>query len=368
MPIDRDDIQASVSSGLITEEQAAGIIALAEEREGIRQSTTGVDEPFELFKGFNEVFIIAGLTLLYLGWNGLTLAFGTFRDFDFVSRAIWPGVISLATLFWLANYFTLKRRMVGPSNAIVVMTTISAFQLGVALFARFFLQEFELGDTFSFWTSVSAIFTPAFMIAILAMFWIIYRVPSTLFAIALSVYLLVFGITRSAGAELTAFSDLFTLTASGPFAYLTILLGLIGFGIAMWFDMKDPHRVTRHAKNAFWLHIVAAPAIVNTVALTLFLNGGAAATGLLVIFLIFITVLALVVDRRSFLMSGIIYVIALAASIDEGSTVSVMLVLGLGLVGIGSQWAWLRNKVMTVLPYFPGKNRLPPWAQSLVET
>jgi hypothetical protein len=31
---------------------------------------TGLDEPFELFKGFNEIFIVVGLTILYLGLPG----------------------------------------------------------------------------------------------------------------------------------------------------------------------------------------------------------------------------------------------------------------------------------------------------------
>ena len=367
MTVDRDDIQASVAAGTISEDQAAKIIALAEEREGVRQHLTGADEPVELFKGFNEIFIIAGLPLLYIGWNGLTFAFGTLGDFDFVSRAIWPGIISLAVLFWLARYFTLKRRMVGPSNALVVMTTLSAAQLGTVLFVRLVLDQFTFSDGFGFWQGIGGVFVPSFTIAVLAAFWYVYRIPSTLFAIALSVYALVFGITSSAGAELNGFRDLFLLTASGPFAILTIGLGIIGFAAAMYFDTKDPHRVTRHARNAFWLHIVAAPAIVNTVALTLFTQGGAINLILLVLFLIFITVLALTVDRRSFLMSGIFYVVALAFSIDEGSTFMTIFILGAALIGIGSQWAWLRSSVMNALPEFPYKERLPPWSKPASE-
>ena len=300
---------------------------------------------------------------LYIGWNGLTFAFGTLGDFNYVARAIWPGIVSVITLFWLARYFTLKRRMVGPSNALVVMTTLSATQLGTVLFARLVLDQFTLESSLDFWQGFGAVFVPAFVIAALAVFWIAYRIPSTLFAIALSVYMLVFGLTSATGASLDSFRDLFLLSATGPFAALTILLGLVGFAAAMYFDTKDPHRVTRHAKNAFWLHIVAAPAIVNTVALTLFSDGGFVALVLLVLFLIFITILALVVDRRSFLMSGIFYVVALAFSIDEGSTFLTIFILGLGLVGIGAKWARLRAGVMNALPPFPYKDRLPPWGQ-----
>jgi hypothetical protein len=52
---------------------------LAEERAGVRTHMTGLDEPFELFKGFNEIFIVVGLTILYLGFAGITgmTLFGT---------------------------------------------------------------------------------------------------------------------------------------------------------------------------------------------------------------------------------------------------------------------------------------------------
>jgi hypothetical protein len=71
----------------------------------------------------------------------------------------------------------------------------------------------------------------------------------------------------------------------------------------MIFDMSDPHRVTRRAASGFWLHVIAAPAIVNTVALTLFdaeryrrnfccrLHRAHGA-------------LCVMIDRRSFLVSG----------------------------------------------------------------
>ena len=73
-------------------------------------------------------------------------------------------------------------------------------------------------------------------------------------------------------------------------------------------DLRDPHRVTRHAACAFWLHLLAAPAIVNTAAFTLYASSGATATAGLIVFLLAMTAVALVIDRRSFLLSGIGYV------------------------------------------------------------
>ena len=47
----RDDIRAAVGSGMITEAQAASLIALADSRRGVREHMSGLDEPFELFRG-----------------------------------------------------------------------------------------------------------------------------------------------------------------------------------------------------------------------------------------------------------------------------------------------------------------------------
>ena len=70
------------------------------------------------------------------------------------------------------------------------------------------------------------------------------------------------------------FSEFFLLSAGGPFAWITLALGILVFIVAMIFDMSDPHRVTRRSANGFWLHIIAAPALVNTIALTLLSGGG----------------------------------------------------------------------------------------------
>ena len=59
----KSDIRAAVAAGLITEAQAAGLLALAQERVGMRQNMAAEDEPFEFFKGFSEIFVTVGLAL-----------------------------------------------------------------------------------------------------------------------------------------------------------------------------------------------------------------------------------------------------------------------------------------------------------------
>ena len=56
--MDRDDLRAAVGAGIVTEAQAASLASLADSRRGARTDLAVGDEPFELFKGFNEVFIV----------------------------------------------------------------------------------------------------------------------------------------------------------------------------------------------------------------------------------------------------------------------------------------------------------------------
>jgi len=68
-----------------------------------------------------------------------------------------------------------------------------------------------------------------------------------------------------------------------------------------------------------------------------------------------------VIDRRSFLVAGVGYVVALAITVVEGQAFFIILMLGAGLVLLGAQWEALRRRVMRALPGFPGKDRLPPY-------
>jgi hypothetical protein len=161
------------------------------------------------------------------------------------------------------------------------------------------------------------------------------------------------------------FRSFFDLTESPAFATATLLFGTAAFLVGMWFDTRDPHRLGRHAATAFWCHLLAAPALVNTVAVTL-LNGGG--MGFLAIALVLITLLALVIDRRSFLTAAIVYIAIVIGWVMGGdggtSWIFVLLVLGAFITAIGTWWVQLRAKVMDLLPNFPGKSRLPPYGST----
>lgn len=356
MAFEKDDIRAAVSAGLITEEQAASLLALAEERAGKRAVRSSIEEPFELFKGFNEIFIVIGLSILFAGWLGITGLSVLFESGDGRSvRGLIFALISLLGLAAAARYFTLKRRMVAPSIALTIMWLISSLQVGRTL-----------GDFAGLSEASAVVVLCAAAVLSLGAWYAVFRIPFTMALLALSV----FGVTGAffvlQGAEITSPADLFLLTNDGPFAILTIVLGLIGFGVAMWFDMSDPHRISRRSASGFWLHIIAAPAIINTIALTLFeIDTGIALLALLVV-LCFLALVAVVIDRRSFLVAGIGYVVALAFTVIEiDNAFWVIFALGILLLGLGAKWEQIRGTLLRALPSFPGKTNLPPYALTL---
>ena len=126
--ITADDLRAAVAAGTITEAQAANLLTTAQTRAGLRMVE---DEPFELFKGFAEIFVAVGLCILIAGMAGLAALIDGFGVSVFLYAAL---------AWWLARYFTLKRRMMLPSIVLV-----SAFAACIAL-AILWLMTFAFGD------------------------------------------------------------------------------------------------------------------------------------------------------------------------------------------------------------------------------
>jgi hypothetical protein len=185
-------------------------------------------------------------------------------------------------------------------------------------------------------------------------------VPVALSAVALGIFAIAVTAAIDSGERILSPRDLFLLSGEGSIAWITLVLGLAVFAVAMVFDMSDPHRVTRRSANGFWLHIIAAPAIVNTVALTLLTDGGS--NLLLGLFLVFIALAAIIIDRRSFLIAAVGYVVALAGSLnDSGADAAwTILFLGVALLLTGSFWERIRARILTTLAFALPLHRLPP--------
>ena len=348
--IEQNDLKAAVSSGLLTEKQAATLLSFAHSRKGARENLAIGDEPFELFKGFNEIFIVVGLIILAFGWYGVTgLSLGT-QIVDLRTYAITVTGISAFVLWLISEYFVRHRRMVAPAIVLSMMFAGNAAFGFIASMAEVFL--IGQGDY------ASIPFPMVLATLALLVYWWRFRVPFALAMIALGLFATTIIFAAVQGGEIRDPSDLFLLSAGGPFAWITLALGLTVFAVAMMFDMSDPHRVTRRSANGFWLHVVAAPALINTIALSLIEQD---AMSILLLVLGFFAIVAIIIDRRSFLITAIGYVVAVSGSFFDGSGIAMtVLILGICILLLGALWEKIRAAILRLLRGVLPLSKLPP--------
>lgn len=352
-----DDIRAAVAAGVINEIQASKLITMAQSRQGVRNFLSGEDEPFEFFRGFSEIFVTVGLGLLFSGLLAITWLIG--------GGVIVPivGVI-LTALF--ATYFTKKRRMSLPSIAL---------SAGFGLFLAISTVTF-LGVSGSSTLDASQGLTIGLVgMAGMAWYFSYFKLPFSMFVLGVFGIVSVLSIAGIVSDDRRFIFDLpsslFDLGAGSAMAYGSLIFGLLAFAGGIWFDLKDPYRISRYASSAFWLHILAAPALVNVIALSLFNLGGSLGALLTAFALVLVTILALIIDRRSFLTAGIGYIAILISMAIQNSSdgdisiVATLLLLGGGITILGTWWVQIRSALMMALPDFPLKNRFPPYSESV---
>lgn len=351
--IGQDDIRAAVGSGLLSEAQAASLLALAQSRRGAREGLAPGDEPFELFKGFNEIFIVIGLLILASGWVAVTAAYIAGSIGGYVDKTIYSALLGAGALWGLAEYFIRRRRMVAPAIALSLLWAGNSATGITAYFSEPFMVA---QNDYS-----SLPFPMALTTLVMGVFWVRFRVPFAMALIALGVFAVALMMAAEQAGSPGGISDLFLLSASGPFAWVTLLVGLAVFAVAMVFDLSDPHRVTRRSAQGFWLHVVAAPALVNTIALSLLDSGSSQSQMMLVAVLLGFALVAIVIDRRSFLIAAIGYSVTLAGTVFEGEGAAMTIfVLGLFLVILGAFWARIRAALLSPLSVVLPLHRLPP--------
>jgi len=354
--IERDDLKAAVAAGLVTEPQAVALVALADSRRGARANLAPGDEPFELFKGFNEIFIVVGLLILSLGWTAFAAVSIGDNPSNVVSAVMIRAGVSGVVLWLLAEYFIGRRRMVAPAIALSLLFAGNAAIGFNAWLAEPFMLILQ--------NDITSLPVPLLLAtAAVFVFWLRFRVPIALAIVALGLFAAAVVFSAAGGARPETMRDFFLLTTESNFAWLTLALGIGTFIVAMMFDMSDPHRVTRRSANGFWLHVIAAPAIVNTIALSLLSAEDDPNTVLLIAFLAVIALVAIVIDRRSFLITGVGYVVAISATLAGGGGAALtILILGVVLLLLGAFWERIRSVLMRLCAPVLPVNRLPPVA------
>lgn len=346
-----DDIRAAVAANVISEAQAARLTVFAESRQGYREHMPDDDEPFELFKGFAEIFVTVGLGMLFSGIMVMSAFFGNYSLVPFVGAAL---------AFGAAFYFTKRRRMNLPSIwlAIVFAGNLAVF-VGTLLVNPLDLSGLEY----------SVLYVGLIGMAAMAGWFALFKLPFSMFLFGLfglGVSLAIAAILSPNVIDFLSLREgLFDLNNQSFFPLATLAFGIATFLLAMFFDMRDPHRVSRFAASGFWLHVLAAVAIVNTVGMSLYSSGQ---YGLTAAALALISLIALIIDRRSFLTAGILYMAYLLYAAFEtngefGALMTTLLILGVFITALGTWWASIRALIMNALPNFPLKKRLPPYVE-----
>ena len=347
--LSEQELDKAVGEGIITADQKHQMLNMASS--AVRRRAPEDDEPFEIFQGFAEIFVALGLVILFGGIVGLI---------ETSDAAGGSPILLLLLSCGVGHYYARHRRMTLPSIVALLGMIISFVWLFTA-----FIDGF---DPFGKSTAAQTLVVSSVTFGLLLVCYRVYRLPFTMFPAGISLVIAILAVAEivsGGGAKGFLSDEFFDLREN-----LVAALGVLGFGVlalvvAVHFDLQDPLRTGGASKTAFWLHILAGPAIVNTVTLTLFNIGGTAGHVLTVAMLATTAFMSLIIDRRSFLTAGLVYIGAvlglLTDAYGDNAIFANALIIGVLVTTLGTWWRGLRQTVMSALPDFPGKHRLAPY-------
>lgn len=333
--ISPDTLLAAVANGLLTAEQAQGLRDLESASASALDREPHDDEKFRFISGFSDIFVTIGLGL-FLG------ALGYFSH-DMTGNTGMFAAIAVAS-WLLAEYFTRRQRMALPSIVLLLVYAGAVFSTVAEAFNPGLSIGMGLGNHGGLPIVVAGLATAAAT----ALHYQRFRVPVT---IAAGVAALV---ASAVGILFMVLPD-FAIQAAKP---LLLACGVAVFALAMRFDLSDPQRQTRRTDIAFWLHMLAAPLIVHPLISGLVGEGGSDAISAWSILAIFIglALVALVVDRRAILVSGLSYAgfafgsLVVKAGLADSVVPLTMLVLGALVLLLSAGWHALRRTLVPLLP------------------
>lgn len=379
-----EDIEAAIEADIITAEQARALQALAGERRRARSFAVGREERFRLLGGFNDLFVAIGVLLLGIGlFSGFSLTPSNLQraqglGFEPGLYAAW-ATFGLLVFWGLAEFLTGRLKLVAPSIIIVVFLALMAATAALAWSSYLFggPEMAGAGRSSNMRTALTAMVLvgPAASFLIVCLHYVRFRLPFSLFAIAVSLVILAHFGYQVLAVQAVGLS---VIAAAAHIKWISLALGLAVFAWAMSFDLSDPERISRRADCGFWLHLLAAPLIVHPLAGPLINHplfpdysvNRPVVTGTMValvfILIILLTLVALVIDRRALLVAGLGYLgAAIAYSLSQlsGGLVVLLTLLLLGglIILLGVAWRNIRSTVMALLPGFPFKQNLPPY-------
>ena len=362
-------LEGAAGEGIISPDQAIRLLPYLTERNigvGAPAIRSGLSQPREtdlanpledseaprFIRGFHDVLITIGIIVLLAGLWGLTSFLGPL-----------PAIIILAEIL------VRRQRLALPAVALTIalaqwIIIVSVVYLGPADDGRSLMVD---------WMVMTLPFPPLF-----ALFYWRYRVPLSLamllfslFALLLAAIFYIIGLATGVPNVVLAY----------PLLSICILFaGALGtFAVAMYFDLRDPQRVTRRSDVAFWLHLATAPALLYSANLLAFMlefgndsavftniqNGSYVQAATIVVIVAIMMLIGLIIDRRAFVAAGLLSLgVAIGtilrqnnAGLDKVSFI-VLMIVGLVVLVIGVGWPHLRRATVRLLP-LSMQGRLP---------
>lgn len=357
------DLDEAVAQGIVTTAQAAALRDLAQRRERERAIALGHEERFRFLKGFNDVFFTIGVVLFLLG-----VAY-------FMPSGV-SGLLLAAALVWsLAEILVRQLRLVLPGILLTLVFVGLVLAASVGLPAESWSgydikkeipSAFGILQALQYYPGGPLLFAARALVpaAAAGAFYWRFKLPFALLPMAISLVVAGLGVASFLFPRAPAVAD----------TIFSLVSGLAVFAAAMSFDISDRERLTRRADCAFWLHLLAAPLIVRSI-MTLVsapldaryltqMNATLAVAVALTVAVL--AVVAVVIDRRALLVSGLAYLgwaIAYALT-DAGrggpfTLAATLVILGAIVLTLGAGWVPLRRLLLPLLPSAIS-NRLPP--------
>ena len=316
-----EDLQQAVDKEIFSPASVEKFRAYIHQRDNTHYAD---EEGFKLITSFNDIFVVIACLLLLLSAAWVIQG---------VSVPLALAVV--ASLSWgLAEFFVLRRKMALP--AIVLLNTfVGSVFAGMVLLVGF--------------PDEKAFMVAGFVATVAAwLHWRRFHVP----------------ITVAAGAATAVACILASLVLTFPSLkeYLNTMMflgGIAMFILAMRWDMADLRRVSGKSDVAFWLHLAAAPLIVHPIFSNLgIFEGNQSALDLTLVLGLYLvlTVVSLIIDRRAFMVSSLIYVlVALTELLDTYGLVGdsfayVGVVIGFSLLLLSGFWHKARRALTAQLP------------------
>lgn len=369
----KSDLDAAAAEGIISKQQALQLSDFAARlgRTGdaaLDFSQDTRDEPFRLLKGFRDIFIAIGVVIFAVGLSSVAKEFyngdwwrtsapffqGTYALSDV---AIALGLVAAGVL--LAEWVTRIQRLPLSSLVLAVVIAFWAAVLSTTLL-RYVLPDAAVTRPIDA-ASLALLPLSGAILGLILFYWR-YRLPFALLPLVAAAAWFIYALLQS----------IFAITHIEGFQRVTIgVLGLMVFALAMWFDLKDRLRVTRFSECAFWLHLLAAPMLVHSLLVGNNVSGISGEPNIAFVLgvMAMLALLALAIDRRALLVSGLSYFavaiggIIYRTEIFEGMEFAfTAFIFGVVVLCLGLGWASIRRIIVRLLPFSSLKERLPPVA------